>query len=357
MVYDLIIIGGGASGLACAYAAVKRGKSVLVLEREKKVGTKLLMTGNGKCNLSATDVCPEKYNHPNFVKDILEQEDVHKFIADIGIMTRTVDRRIYPYSESALTVVNKLRSALPPDVIRTEEVERIDKKELFVVNGYSSRAVVICTGSAATKGKASYDLAERFGHKTTELMPSLVPLVTDTTYIKGLSGLRNKVRLKLIKGEKTVAQEEGEILFRDNGISGICSMCLSTYIARHPGKYVVSINFVPDVDAIEYCKEDEADGILHQAVAQAVSKYASTKKVPLVSALTDFRLDNVACGGLKQAQVVCGGLITDDFDDRLQSKICPGLYAGGEVLDVDGECGGYNLHWAFASGLRIGNSV
>ncbi len=360
MIYDLIVIGGGASGLTAAITARRRGKSVLVLERDQKVGAKILVTGNGKCNLSATDVCAEKYNRPDFVREIIEKEDVLSFFRSVGIMTKTMDKRIYPYSESALTVVSKLRAALPENAIYTHDVMDVKKKgNVFSVDGYEAKNVALCTGSAATKGKASYDLFVPFGHAATPLCPALVPLLCDTEYIKGLSGLRAKVRLTLLRDNVPCAEEEGEILFRDGGVSGIAAMMLSSFVARYPGKYGLSVDFIPyDKErAASFAAEGKADGILHKAVAQAVERYAEKKGVSVLTALSDFRLKEVRNGPLSQAQVVCGGLNTDWFDENLQSELVPGLYAGGEVLDVDGECGGYNLHWAFASGIRIGKSV
>ena len=360
MIYDLIVIGAGACGLVCAITAKRRNKSVLIFEKEKKAGSKILVSGNGKCNLSATDVCPEKYNDPEFVRDVLSEEPL-KFFSSVNVMTRTVGKRIYPYSESALTVVNNLRACLSESDFCYEEVTAISfEKGLFTVGSRRARNVALCSGSAATKGKSSYDLVKKFGHVTTPLTPSIVQLRTDTSFIKGLSGIKSKARVSLLCDEKKVAVEEGEILFRDTGLSGIAVMCLSVFIARHPnGAYRLSVDFIPDSyeESKFFIRDGKADGIVHKAVAQAVERYAKVKGVALSDALTDFRLPVVGLGPFSQAQVTCGGLKTDDFDNTLQSRLRPGLYAGGEVLDVDGECGGYNLHWAFCCGLRIGKSI
>ena len=276
-------------------------------------------------------------------------------------MTRTTGNRIYPYSESALTVVSKMRACIPEEVLRTEEVKSILYSDgIYAVGDHRAKAVALCTGSVATKGKASYDLYKKFGHDVTALRPSIVQLKTDTEFIKGLNGLRSKVAISLLSEGKTVAVEEGEILFRDGGVSGIAVMCLSVFIARDPKKkYVLSVNFIPGEEqrAKDFCLDGKADGVLHKSIAQAVERYAQKKSIPIDRALTDFRLNVVGLGRLDQAQVVCGGLETKQFDEFLQSKLSPGLYAAGEVLDVDGECGGYNLHWAVASGMRIGKSV
>lgn len=361
MIYDLIVIGAGACGLSCAITASSRGKNVLVLEKEQKLGSKILVSGNGKCNLSATDVSPDKYNDPDFVAPVLAGEDPVRFFEKTGVMTRTAGKRIYPYSESALTVVTKMRACIPPETIRTEEVDTVTfSGGFYSVNNYRGKAVALCTGSAATKGTASYDLLKKFGHRVSSLRPSIVQLRTDTTFIKGLSGLRSKASVSLLSGGKKVATEEGEILFRDGGISGIAVMCLSVFVARHPDKeYELSVDFIPgaEKEAAKFCADGKADGILHKSVAQAVERYAAAKNLSLIEALADFRIKVVGLGTVSQAQVICGGILTRDFDENLQSKLSPGLYVGGEVLDVDGECGGYNLHWAVASGMRIGRSV
>ena len=240
--------------------------------------------------------------------------------------------------------------------------EIAERDGLFICEGKRGRNVLLATGSAATKGTESAFLYEKFGHSATPFYPSLVPLRTDTAYIKGLSGLRAKCAVKLMKNGVFLAESRGEILFRDNGISGIAAMSLSTFIARERGKgdFSVSVDFVPDRTESEVSAFSDgfgAESFLQKAIAQNVEKQARERRVSVSAAIKDFRIGNVSCGDMKQAQVACGGLCTDEFDENLQSKIKKGLYACGEVLDVDGECGGFNLHFAFASGIRVGESV
>ena len=356
MLYDLIVIGGGASGLAAAVTAAKRGKKVLILEKEEKVGKKILVTGNGKCNLSNVDMRWEKYDLPE-VEDVIKT-DVRAFFKELGLMTKEVGGRVYPYSESALSVVSVLRKSFTGETKTGEEVKAIERKgENFVCNGYEGKAVALCTGSNATFGTESCFLLEKFGHTVVKRRPSVVPLVTDTTYIKGLNGLRSKGEISLVKGKEKVKTERGEILFKNNGLSGIASMMLSTFIARKEENFDVSIDFLPDLTEEEvepYLRINGAESCLIKAVAQAVEKQARDRKESLFAVMKDFRVTNVKTGSVKTAQVLCGGLKTDEFDENFQSKKQKGLYACGEALDVDGECGGYNLHFAFASGIRVG---
>ena len=203
--YDLIIIGGGASGMAAAITAGERGKNVLLLEKEDKLGKKILASGNGKCNLSATDVAPEKYNAPDFVQSVI-RTDVEGFFHRLGLATKRVGERIYPYSESALSVVNVLRKNLKCDIKTCFEVTQIEKGETyFTVNGIETRNVLLASGSRASFGTDACDLYACLGIGEVARRPSVVPLVTDDTYVKGAANLRAKGRVTLLSGGKPCA--------------------------------------------------------------------------------------------------------------------------------------------------------
>ena len=358
--YDLIVIGGGASGLVVALVAEKRGKNVIILEKEEKVGKKILVTGNGKCNLSAINVKAENYN-TGFVSDIIK-EDVLKFFSEIGLVTKSMGERIYPYHESALGVVNILRKNLKNTQIITDSyvTDILPTQKGFKVNGYEGRNVALCTGSKATKGTESYALYQKFGHNLIPPKSSVVPLVTSSTAIKGLANLRAKVSVSLIQNNEKVYSQMGEILFKNDGLSGICSMMLSTFIARNGGAYDVSIDFAPTMtenQVKEFTEKYDLDGMLLKPISEKIKFVAKEEKREVYKAVKDFRIKNVFNGTIKNAQVICGGLDVNQFNDNLESKLIKGLYACGEVLDVDGECGGYNLHFAFASGIRVGKSI
>lgn len=354
--YDLLIIGGGASGLAAGITATQRGKKTLIFEKEEKVGKKILVTGNGKCNLSATDVGVEKYNNSFFLN--VCDVDVVAFFHRIGLATKVMDNRIYPYSESALSVLNAMRKAYTGEIRLGEEVKEIQKEDgFFIINGVRGKNVLLATGSNATKGTNSLYLYQKFGHAVTPLRPSIVPLKTDDPTVKGMANLRVKGRISLVQNGKFVYAQDGEILWKNNGISGIASMMLSTYIARNGGKFDVSVDLVPDKTEEEIADLTTAFGaesFVCKAVAQSVEKQAKDRKIPLEKCMKDFRIYDVKNGDIANAQVVCGGLKIDEFDENCMSKLQKGLYAAGEALDVDGECGGYNLHFAFAGGIKVG---
>jgi len=354
--YDAIIIGGGASGLAAANTAKKRGKSILVLEGNERVGRKISVAGNGKCNISNVNISVENYNNP-FVEPFLKRGNVvGEFFRSLGIVTKSIENRIYPYTESGNTVLNLLRKNISDDILTGIKVEDIVFSDgVFSVNGYKSKKIIVCTGGITSGGFDSYNLLEKFGHTKTPVYPVLTPLKSDVTYVKSLAGIRVKAELTLFTDGKKIRREKGELLFKDNGLSGIVSMVLSRYI--DPRLYnEIRIDFVPEYSAKELSGYD-LEGFLQKAVLNAVNKQASVRGISAGETAKNFIIKDVKLGSLSTAQVTRGGISTDGFTDRCESKIIPGLFACGEVLDVDGECGGYNLHWAFLSGITAGECV
>lgn len=360
--YDLIIIGGGASGLTAGAVAKKRGKNVLILEANERVGKKILATGNGKCNLTNAhiDIC--KYNTELVAPFLKQQFKVCKFFDMIGLKTKLIDDKYYPYSETATTVLNLLRDNNAHMLTNCKAEELIKKEGIFEINGrYKAEKVAICTGSNASFGITSHMLLEKFGHSITFLRPALVPIITDTKFIKKLNGVRAKVAVSLMDdNNKVLITENGEILFKSNGVSGIVVFMISSYMARQEGNYQMSIDFAPDLSGNElssFVENYSIYGMLHRAIADSICAQAIDRKVDLCSVIKDFRLRDLKLGNIRNAQVVCGGVPLSEFDDNLQSSFCKNLYACGEVLDVDGNCGGYNLNWAFLSGIVVGESV
>lgn len=361
--YDVVIIGGGASGLTTGIVAKNRDKTILILEASDRVGKKLLATGNGKCNLSNFSLKVENYNN-KFVRSFLEnKEKVYQFFESIGLKIKLVEDRYYPYSESSNTVLNLLRNNFTDgEIVNNCYVESIEKKDgVFVVNGnIFAKNVVLCTGSNATMGENSHFLAQKLGHHVTELKPSIAPLVTDITYIKRLANLRAKVKIDLLRDNKTVTSQSGEILFKDNGISGIAVFSLSSYIARNGGNYKISIDFAPDLTEAEiedFLKKHSLEGLFQRLIAECIKLQADKLHLPLAYVVKRFTIENIKPSTVKNAQVTCGGLATDEFGIDLQSKLVSNLYACGEALDIDGDCGGYNLFWAFISGITVGEKI
>jgi predicted Rossmann fold flavoprotein len=361
--YDVVIIGGGASGLVAGITAKFYGKNILILESYDRVGKKLLATGNGKCNLANVNIKADNYNNPFVTNFIDKQEKFYNFLEKIGLKIKQVDDRIYPYSENAATVLNLLRDNFSEDEIITNcKAETIKKQDdVFVINDtFFAKNVILASGSNASFGQNSHHLAEVFGHKTIKLKPSIVPLITDTTFIKKLTNIRAKVSISLMKDHEIVCTQNGEILFKDNGISGICVFMLSSYLARNDGNCKVSVDFAPDLsksELEEFLKKHSIFGLLHKSIAESIIFQAETFKCDLAYNIKNFVIDNLSLSSIKFAQVTNGGLDTNDFDSALQSKLVKNLYACGEVLNIDGDCGGYNLFWAFVSGIIAGENI
>ncbi|MBR2349202.1 MAG: aminoacetone oxidase family FAD-binding enzyme [Clostridia bacterium] len=364
--YDVVIIGGGISGMVCAITAARRGKSVAILEKNDKIGKKLLATGNGKCNLANADSTVGKYN-TSFVDKILEQYPLEKqlaFYASLGVLVKEVDGRYFPYSEQASVVLNAMRVELDKlnvRVITSEQVTNVEKG--FTIGGLKALKVVLATGSKATFGTESGYLYERFGHLNSKILPALVPILTSTDNIKGLRGVRTKVKLKLYVDNRYVTESSDEIIFKDNGVSGTAVFNVSQTLARLGGKPAkLIIDFMPDYtkEQIENIISDYGgiDGIFHKEIANNLIKLCGGEIGKLASLIKSYPLENARLGSMELAQVASGGLKVDGFDDiTLESKYQKGLYAIGEVLDVDGECGGFNIMWACASGMAVGNNV
>ncbi|MHB1017637.1 MAG: aminoacetone oxidase family FAD-binding enzyme [Coriobacteriia bacterium] len=379
------IVGGGAAGLVAAIASARAGARVTLVEAGARVGRKILASGNGRCNLSNLTVAPEAYNSPDFVSPVLAEfscEGIRAFFSGLGLLTYADDEgRVYPVTNAANSVLDVLR--LECAHLGVEEhfgfdVTRIRREgEAFMLFTSEGEAVEADAVVVASGGGAS--VLESLGHAREPLWPALVPLATDTRSIRGLSGVRVRCAGCILDGEgATVATERGELLFRDYGVSGIMVLDLSRVAL--PG-FTLSLDFFPDIDPVgmERLLSDRVEGlgwrnagqffsgILHTRIAQAVLRVAevpldtpvaSLDAPALAALLKDFRLAITGLGDPAQAQVTRGGARLDSFDPAtLESRRTPGVFAAGEVLDVDGRCGGFNLHWAWASGIVAGRGA
>lgn len=383
---QVIVLGGGAAGLSAAIAAARRGACVTVLEAKSRVGSSILVTGNGRCNLSHTPIAAGDYNKPSFVGPILDAhspEVIATFFANLGLAMYTDDEgRVYPLSNNANSVLDVLRlecARLGVEMVCDFRVAKLGAAADggFVATSEDGRQVSGESVIVATGGGAS--LLSSLGHTMVAFEPVLVPLRTETEPIRGLSGVRVRCRASILRSDgQAVATEQGEMLFRDYGVSGIMVFDLS----RHLGQgSTLSIDFLPEVPLADLTSqlvarreafaERTADvfltGLFHSRVSTALLRAAhigAKKPVSEISCenlaqtIKNFTLAVRGAGDPKQAQVTRGGAAVEEFDPRtLESKRVAGVFAAGEVLDIDGRCGGYNLHWAWSSGLVAGESA
>ena len=393
----VLIIGGGASGMMAALTAAEDpNNKVTLLERQNRVGRKLLATGNGRCNLSNIHAETSHYhgNDPAFVRKALEAfsvEDTLKLFRSLGLLTVTEDSgKVYPFSDQANSVVDILRFALEQrgvDVRCGCEVLSIGKK----ARGYQAKTaeesffgdklILACGGAAGSKLGGTdwgYKLLASMGHSTTTLRPCLVQIKTDTTITKSLKGVRADAGIILKQDGQIVAVNHGEVQFTDFGISGPAIFEISRQ-AEAGGLLLLDLmqpltedELLADLVQRRSCSselpgEELLTGLLHNRLGKVVLKISGIDIPNLTKEYTDSDLSRIArtvkffpmnvtgVMGLEQAQVTAGGVRTSEFRaDTLESRMNPGLFATGEVLDIDGDCGGYNLQWAWSSGRLAG---
>ncbi len=394
---DVIVIGGGAAGMAAAIAAAECGESVLLLERMDRVGKKLLATGNGRCNLMNTGA-PRYPGGEAFARAVLARcgaQEQRRFWLSHGLNMRSEEGgRVYPASGQATTVLDVLRLALEACHVQTltgTAVTALQRRNgaWQVHTGHGShramRVIVACGGCAQPKlgsDGSGYALLRSAGHRMVPVQPALTQIETDTAPIRGLSGIRLKCSVMVERHGHTMHREQGEALLTDYGVSGVCVMQCARY-ARKGDQLVLDL-----LPAMGMERPEEALGQLvmrhglwkHQPMeslltglcvprlASALCRAAGVsvrerligsltedEMRRLVSQMSGLRLTVRGVKGYDTAQVTSGGIATDDFDPAtLMSRLAGGLHAAGEVLDVDGDCGGFNLMFAFGSGLLAG---
>lgn len=399
--FDIAVIGAGPSGMAAAITAARNGASVAVLEAQSRVGRKLLSTGNGRCNITNADISSAHYRSHDqfFVEDILNQippAEILDFLNSLGLECfEERDGRIYPRSEQAASVLDLLRAEmerLNVQIISDCRVAKINRSksgfELIYSDGIinAGRVIVACGSAAAPQLGGCSDgltLLKHTGHKTISFAPALVGIKVDSPHLKALKGVRWRCRLTLLNEAKPVHSEMGEIQFNEDNLSGIVTMQMSSRIARLNGSCTLCADLLP-----EYTKEQTVQliselskllghmplesfltGLLNKRISVCILKQAGiTGLARPASQLSKKDMDSIAsvikewkfpvtgnCGW-KTAQVASGGLVLGCFDRNLQSLTIPGLYACGEVLDCDGDCGGFNLHWAWCTGIIAGRA-
>lgn len=397
----IAIIGAGASGMAAAIAAAQNESAeVLLFERQARVGRKLQATGNGRCNLTNTHACAEHYHGEDseFVIHALNRLDVDatmNWFRSLGLyMTTEESGRVYPYSDQANSVVDVLRFALVKENIRLIsgfEVEKIRKcSDGFLVCGADAqfpcdKVIVACGGLAGTKlggSMSGYKLLKSFGHRITKLRPSLVQIKSSWSGCQSLKGVRANCKAEIYKDGQFFRGSIGELQFTEYGISGPVVFEISRDVCYENGSWSCILDFLPAMEEAELLSilqdrkcgdwdiQELFTGILHNRLGRVLTTAAGIGGQRSAAFLTEdemCELVRVAKGmeisltepmGMDSAQVTAGGASTSEFDpETMESKLVPGLYACGEVMDVDGDCGGFNLQWAWSSGRLAGLSA
>jgi len=416
---DIAVIGGGASGMVAAIFAQRTFREnnhkscrVTVFERNDRVGKKLLMTGNGRCNLTNLDSDLIHYHGKDvlFAKGALLRfppSAVISFFEESGVICTVEDnQKVYPLSLHAASVLDSLRLLMDELGIQVRTGTQVadisrDQNEFILSSAdkkiFRAACVIVAAGGMCAPSTGSdgngYNLLSMFSHRLFAPVPSIVQLRTDTKFCKPLSGNKIQGCASLYIGTKKIREEPGEILFTDYGLSGPPILQLSGYVSRAladrsqsgAGMIYVSLDFLtgytPDeVRSMMYMRkasfpdrklEEFLTGLFHKRLALGLLREATDKPMSVsVSSLSDKEIERLssACKFLKiqvngtmpfaNAQTTAGGIDTNDFDpSTLASVKCPGLFACGEILDIDGDCGGFNLQWAWSSGFLAGSSA
>lgn len=390
---DILVIGGGAAGM-CAAITAKRisGASVILTERGERVGRKLAATGNGRCNITNRDITAERY-HGGDVEPVLANvtpDDTQRFFESLGIVYFCGDDgKVYPYSLQASSVVDALRyecERLGVEVMCECEVTEINRHTAITASGRIEfkRAIIACGGEASRSlggSSLGYKLLGGVGHSVTRRGAAIVPIRTKTDKIRALKGIKTDavVTAESQFGRRT---EEGEVLFTDYGLSGPPILQVSRLFDGVGG--TVTLDLMPQYSFSEVCDMIRARkssvyldrceflfvGMLNKRVGQAVVKAAGISLADSARALDERRIKLIAAAiksfslvctgncGTEHAQVTTGGVPLSEFDTAtMRSTVAPSIYACGEVLDVDGDCGGFNLQWAWSSGILAGRSA
>lgn len=395
------IIGAGASGMAAAlWASQEPDVQVILMERQARVGRKLQATGNGRCNLSNEKFHISHYHgeDPTFTEQVFSQfgvDDTLNWFSSLGLCTVTEQSgKVYPYSDQANSVVDVLRLALDKENITLRlgfEAEKIK----YSPNGFTveskeeivtcDRLIVACGGLAGSKlggTMAGYKLLSKLGHRSTKLRPNLVQIQSRWQALASLKGVRANCNVEILHNGDMFAQSRGELQFTEQGLSGPVIFEISRDVCSASGSWIARLDFMPQWNEeklmahlqnrmqTNYPIDELLTGVLHNRLGRVLTQCAGIKGKAYCKDLSQRELEELCrCVkaleveltepmGMENAQVTAGGVLTDDFDPHtLESKKIPGLFVCGELLDVDGDCGGYNLQWAWSSGCVAGRNA
>ena len=400
--YDILVIGGGAAGLVAAITAARAGCSVLILEHKDRVGKKILSTGNGKCNYTNAlqGISYYRGDDPAFVLPVFEQfglEETVAFFEEIGVYPKIKNGYYYPASEQAASVLEVLRMEADHQnvsILTEQEITGLSqtKKGFRIEAGgdaFFAKKVIFATGLLAAPKTGSdgsaFPYIESFGHHFTDIVPALVALKGKQSFFKALAGIRAEILIKLYIDGQQITAEHGELQLTDYGISGIPVYQVSRYATKALKKKQnvhALIDFLPNLSFDEakdllqrrfgvYANQKTASecmiGLFNKKLADVLLKEAgidlhvpaknvSEKQLKrLLEQIKTFRVDITGSNSFEQAQVCAGGVDTREINNQtLESRLVSGIYFAGELIDIDGICGGYNLQWAWSSGYVAG---
>ena len=409
-VFDTVVIGGGASGLTAAIFAARRGCRVLVLEQKDKLGKKIYATGNGKCNFTNKDWQASYFRGSDFslAEPVLRSfslEDTLAFFKEIGVYPKERNGYYYPASEQAASVADSLsREAkrLGAECLTGVKVSRVycEKPDNMQTEGnvfvaetdnsvYCAKSMVLATGGKASPAHGSdgsgYPFAKSFGHTVIPPLPAIVQLKADGKFFKTLAGVRTDGRVTLHIGKETYS-EEGELLFAAYGLSGIPVMQVSRYASVALAK---KMPVTAELDLFPALAESELtedivrrfrrmkDNTAEEALAglcnhklnfvmlqlcgleptKRAGSYGKKDAAALAEKIKRFTVKITDTNGFEQAQACTGGVPLAELTESMESKLVPGLFVTGELADIDGTCGGYNLQWAWSSGAVAGKKI
>ena len=409
--HDIIIIGGGASGLTAATIAKDLGKDVAIIEGTDRIGKKILTTGNGRCNISNSTIAfPYKTYHStsdnNFFTTCLNNfsvEDSKNFFLSLGLPIVELEKgKLYPQSLQASSVVDIFRFAIEEKDIPLYtdcKIKTIHKKKNFILStnseefpSFSCRKLILaCGGKSAIKtgsDGSGYKLAKELGHSIIKPLPGIVQLKLDYPHLKALSGIKFEGKASLIVDDKIVREDKGEILFTDYGISGPPILQLSSEASRSLYKHKkveISVDMMPELsfDEVDNFIQGHLGMFSYRSISSSLIGVINKKLIPillkdigiqsihtpcydldwkykslLVQRLKKWTFKCTDTNGFNAAQVTVGGINLKEVNpNTLESNIVENLYFCGEILDVTGDCGGFNLQWAWSSGYLAGSSV
>jgi predicted Rossmann fold flavoprotein len=389
---QIAIIGGGACGLVLASVISSKFK-VTIFEQNDSLGKKILASGNGRCNISNVNVTVSDYfgNNKKLVKNVLEHftfNDLEKFFNDLGLVLNIKENgKVYPYSNEAKSVLNALLMSLENKNIQlctNTKINSIKRQNgSFLVNGKVFDKVIICNGSSAYPqlggNESGYSIAKSFGHTIIKPTPSLVGLELNSPYHDKMTGIKANATVSLYESENLKQTATGDILFTKYGISGFAILDISQYVNLNH-KNFISLDFIPDIttEQIEQIIANLKHHSIHQIlsniiptkIASNVLKSINIKNETIANKLSkenihkilhtikNFKLEVINTHGFKHSEVTNGGINSNEINPKtLESNLVKNLYFGGEILDITGKRGGFNLHFAFGCGSTIAEAI